>query len=128
MKTFVGEAIARLPRQHGPLVVSLNCTHYGYVKSRWEEALAAAGYPGVPVLDPNPLMADVVLKEAGEKRYPSTKVTVEVVSKVPIGPDVKASLGKLLRTVSPMTADALTSYQLVPDLFTVTIDPAAIRK
>ena len=128
VKTFVGEAIARLPRQHGPLVVSLNCTHYGYVKSRWEEALAAAGYPGVPVLDPNPLMADVVLKEAGEKRYPSTKVTVEVVSKVPIGPDVKASLGKLLRTVSPMTADALTSYQLVPDLFTVTIDPAAIRK
>jgi glutamate racemase len=128
VRTFVGEALSRLPEDHGPLVVSLNCTHYGYVKSLWESDLAAAGYPGTKVLDPNPLMADVVLKESGEKRYPTTKVTVEVVSKTPIGPDVKASLGKLLRTVSPMTADALFDYQLVPDLFGVRIDPAAIRK
>ena len=128
VRTFVAEAVQRLPKSPGPLVVSLDCTHYGYVKSRWEEALAAAGYPGVKVLDPNPLMADLVLKEGGPRRYPDTPVSVEVVSKVPIGPDVRASLGKLLRPVSPATADALDRYVHDPELFTVKIDPGAIRK
>jgi hypothetical protein len=67
-----------------------------------------------------------VVAEGGPRRYPDTPVTVEVVSKVPIGPDVKASLGKLLRTVSPRTADALERYQLDPELFSVAIDPSAI--
>jgi glutamate racemase len=128
VRTFVAEALRRLPKNPGPLVVSLDCTHYGYVKPRWEEALAASGYPGVKVLDPNPLMADLVLKEGGPRRYPDTPVSVEVVSKVPLGPDVRASLGKLLRTVSPETADALDHYQHDPDLFSVKIDPSAVRK
>lgn len=126
VRQFVGEAIQHLPKKPGPLVVSLNCTHYGYVRSLWEEAFARDGYPGVTVIDPNPLMADLVLKEGGPRRYPETSVTVEVVSKVPIGPDVQASLGTLLRTVSPQTADALASYRHDPDLFSVAIDPSAV--
>jgi glutamate racemase len=128
VRTFVAEAIQHLPKKPGPLVVSLNCTHYGYVRSLWEETFAAAGFPGVKVLDPNPLMADFVVKEGGPRRYPDTSVTVEVVSKVPIGPDVQASLGTLLRTVSPPTANALASYRLDPGLFSVMIDPSAIVK
>ena len=126
VRTFVAEAIRRLPSNPGPLVVSLNCTHFGYVLDLWKKTFAGLGYPGVTVIDPNPLMADLVLREGGPKRTNATSVTVEVVSKVKIGADVQASLGKLLRTVSPQTADALDNYRYDPALFDVAIDPSAV--
>jgi len=126
VKKFVAEALERRRDRTGPVVASLNCTHFGYVRPLWEQAFAAAGYPGVKVLDPNPLMTDLVLHEGGEKRYPRTSVTVEVVSKVPIGEGTRANLGALLRTVSPQTADALASYRLEPALFPAVVDPAAV--
>ena len=107
--------------------MSLNCTHFGYARPLWEETFERLGYPGVKVLDPNPLMTDLVLREGGARRYPETKVTVEVVSKTPITPDVKAALGALLRTTSPATADALERYTHVPDLFHVEIDAVGAR-
>lgn len=126
---FVGEALARIPEKKGPLVVSLNCTpSSGYARPLWEETFASLGYPGVKVLDPNPLMTDLVLREGAPRRYPETKVTVEVVSKVPIGPDVNAALGSLLRTTSALTADALARYEHAPGLFDVPIDPSAIAR
>jgi glutamate racemase len=126
VKKFVAEALERLPEKHGPIVASLNCTHYGYVRSLWQETFDSLGYPGVKILDPNSLMTDVVLREGGSKRYPETKVTVEVVSKVPIGAETQANLGALLRNVSSLTADALTHYRHEPNLFTAAVDPAAI--
>lgn len=126
VKKFVAEALEKRPVKSGPIVASLNCTHYGYVKPLWERAFAAAGYPGVKILDPNPLMTDVVLKEGGAKRFPSTAVTVEVVSKVPIDEATRANLGALLRAVSPETADALARYRHEPDLFPATLDRAAV--
>ncbi len=124
--TFVKEALGKLPPGTGPLVASLNCTHYGYAMDLWRKTFAGLGYPGVTILDPNPLMTDLVLKEGSPRRHPSTDVTVEVVSKVKIGPDVQRSLGALLRTVSPATADALANYRWEPDLFDVAIDPSAV--
>ena len=122
IQAFVEEAVARLPAKKGPLVASLNCTHFGYAGPLWEKAFERLGYPGVKVVDPNPLMTDLVLREGGARRFPETKVTVEVVSKTPITPDVQAALGGLLRTTSPATADALQSYTRVPDLFHVELD------
>lgn len=126
IRGFVEEAIGRLPEKKGPLVVSLNCTHFGYARPLWEESFEKLGYPAVKVLDPNPLMTDLVLGEGGAKRFPETKVTVEVVSKTPISPGVKAALGELLRTTSPATADALQTYSHAPDLFHVAIGPSAL--
>ncbi len=126
VKKFVAEALEKRPVKGGPLVVSLNCTHFGYVKSLWEQAFAGAGYPGVKVLDPNPLMTDLVLQEGGARRYPETKISVEVVSKVPIDEATRANLGSLLRTTSPETADALGKYVHDPGLFPAKVDPAAI--
>ena len=114
IRGFVEEAIGRLPEKNGPLVVSLNCTHFGYARPLWEETFEKLGYPGVKVLDPNPLMTDLVLREGAPRRYPETKVTVEVVSKTPITPAVKAALGALLRTTSPATADALETGPTSP--------------
>src|SRR5512140_3532400 len=104
VKKFVAEALEKRTTRGGPLVVSLNCTHFGYVTPLWEQAFAGAGHPGVRVLDPNPRMTDIVLKEGGEKRYPKTSVTVEAVSKVPVDAGTRANLGALLRTTSPATA------------------------
>lgn len=125
---FVREAVGRLGGAKGPLVASLNCTHFGYARPLWEEAFARLGHPGVTVLDPNPLMADLVLREGGPRRFAATSVSVEVVSKTPIGEDVKGPLGALLRTASPETADALARYEHVPDLFHVEIDPSAVLR
>ncbi|HYN43585.1 MAG TPA: hypothetical protein VE129_17540, partial [Thermoanaerobaculia bacterium] len=100
--------------------------HFGYARPLWEETFASLGFPGVKVLDPNPLMTDLVLGEGGAKRFPETKVTVEVVSKTPITPGVKGALGALLRTTSPATADALEHYTDAPDLFHVAIEPSAL--
>lgn len=126
IRGFVEEAIGRLPEKKGPLVVSLNCTHFGYARPLWEETFEKLGYPGVKVLDPNPLMTDLVLREGAPRRFPETKVTVEVVSKTPITPAVKAALGALLRTTSPATADALEHWTHAPDLFHVAIEPSAL--
>ncbi len=126
IRGFVEEAIGRLPEKKGPLVVSLNCTHFGYARPLWEKTFEKLGYPGVKVLDPNPLMTDLVLSEGGPRRFPETRVTVEVVSKTPITPEVRDALGALLRTTSPATADALESWSHVPGLFHVEIDPSAL--
>jgi glutamate racemase len=126
VKKFVAEALEKRPVKAGPLVVSLNCTHFGYVRPLWEQAFAGAGFPGVKVLDPNPLMTDLVLREGGAKRHPDTKVAVEVVSKVPIDEATRANLGSLLRATSPQTADALGKYLHEPGLFPAKVDPSAI--
>ncbi|MGE5347065.1 MAG: aspartate/glutamate racemase family protein [Acidithiobacillales bacterium] len=126
VKRFVAEAVGRLPEKGGPVVASLSCTHFGYVKPLWERAFASLGYPGVKLLDPNPLMTDLVIGEGGPKRYPETKVTVEVVSKVPIDAGTQASLGALLRGVSPLAANALAHYRREPGLFSVEVEPSAL--
>ncbi|MDL2716587.1 MAG: aspartate/glutamate racemase family protein [Acidobacteriota bacterium] len=124
VKKFVAEGLEKRPDKTGPIVVSLNCTHFPYVKRLWEQAFAAAGYPDVKVLDPNPLMTDLVIREGGAKRYPKTVVSVEVVSKVPIDEATRANLGGLLQAVSPLTSDALGRYRLEPALFPAKIDPS----
>ena len=126
VRVFVEEALSKLPEKGAPLVVSLNCTHFGYARPVWEETFAALGYPRVTVLDPNSLMTDRALREAGPRRYPQTRVTVEVVSKTPITDEVRDSLGGLLRTTSSATADALAGWVHEPDLFDVEIDPAKL--
>lgn len=126
VKKFVAEALERRPVKSGPLVASLNCTHFGYVTPLWEQAFAAAGHPGVKVLDPNPLMGDLVLREGGERRYAKTAVTVEAYSKVPVDEATRANLGALLRTTSPETASALARIRHEPALFAAAVEPSAV--
>ena len=126
VRAFVAEALERLPEKHGPIIASLNCTHYGYVRTLWQETFASLGHPDVKVLDPNPLMTDLVLREGGAKRFPSTAIEVEVVSKVPIDEATRANLGALLGAVSPEVAGALGRYRHEPDLFPAAVEPSAV--
>ena len=122
IKQFVGEALAKTPRTAGPLFASFNCTHYGYARKQFADALAAAGYPGIEILDPNPLMADILLQSRYLNRHPKTEVAVEVVSKVEITEQERASIGPLLEAVSPAVAEAFRNYRHDPGLFEVKVE------
>ena len=122
IRQFVGEALAKTGPVSGPLFAAFVCTHYGYAREQFAEAFAAAGYPGIALLDPNPLMADVLFRPAHLGRYPRTDVTVEVVSKLEITEQERASIGPLLEAVSPAVAAAFRSYTLDPKLFAVTFE------
>jgi glutamate racemase len=117
IRQYVGEALARTGGAGGPVFGSFNCTHYGYARQQWAAAFAAAGYPDVLLVDPNPRMADFLFSQQYLGRYPRTEVTVEVVSKLEITERERNAIGPLLRAVSPATADALANYRLDPALF-----------
>lgn len=119
IRQFVGEALAKAGGAGAPLFVSFNCTHYGYARRQFAEAFAAAGFPAVEILDPNPLMADFMFRPPYLHRYPQTAVTVEVVSKLEITEQERKSIGPLLYVVSPAAADALQNYVFDPGLFEV---------
>ncbi len=125
IRQFVGEAVEKLGGSAGSIFGSFNCTHYGYTRRQFAEAFAAAGYPDIELLDPNPLMADFMFRPPYLHRYPGTDVTVEVVSRLEITPEKKAAIGPLLRAVSPATANAFESYLFDPKLFKVRYIPPA---
>jgi glutamate racemase len=122
IRQFVGEALAKTGPAPGPLFAAFVCTHYGYARQQFSDAFAAAGHPGIELLDPNPLMGDVLFRPAYLLRYPRTEIEVEVVSKLEITEQERASIGPLLEAVSPAAAAAFRSYSLDPKLFEVAFE------
>ncbi len=114
---FVKEALAKVPEPEAPLFASLNCTDYGYSAGLFRRAFAAAGFPDIPIIDPNSRLADFLFAPTLLHRFPGTEVTVEVVSKTVITQEMIESIGFLLQAVSPPTAEALRLYRLDPNLF-----------
>ena len=128
IRQFVGEALAKAGPARGPLFAAFVCTHYGYTRQQFADAFTAAGYPGIELLDPNPLMADFMFRPPYLHRYPRTEVTVEVVSKLEITEQERASIGPLLEAVSPAVAEAFRSYTFDPKLFEVEFNPPPPKK
>jgi len=97
--------------------VSLNCTHYGYSLNLWEEAFRNSKVKPVAFLNPNPKMIDFLFEPQEQNRFERTEISVRVVSMVEIGKEKIESIGKRLGETSPQTRDALSHYELRPDLF-----------
>jgi len=114
---FVSEALQKLPSSPPPLLVSLNCTHYGYSLPFWKKAFAEAGVEPLAILNPNPRMTDVLFSPKHGGRHPQTEVRVRVVSMVEISRRKIDSLAAWLERVSPETAEALRRYEHKPALF-----------
>lgn len=131
IEQFVAEALYQVKsdnwRTGAPIFASLNCTHYGYSIQQFRDVFAAAGYPDIVIIDPNPKMADFLFEPSKLHRFPETHITIEIVSKTEITPDKMASLGSLLDLTSPETADALYNYQFDPDLFDAKFDSSTIE-
>lgn len=119
---FVAEALAKVPEPGAPLFASLNCTDYGYSIRIFRQAFAAAGYRDIPIIDPNSRLADFLFAPPLLYRFPGTQVTVEVISKTIITDEMIDSIGALLQTVSPPTAEALRVYRHDSQLFDPQLD------
>lgn len=122
---FVNEALQRVDGEE-PVFASFNCTHYGYAAQQFRDAFAAQGYPDITLLDPNPKMADFLFADSLLNRYDSTKTSIELVSRVTISEKKMGSLGALMESISPRTADALRNYRYDPDLFDAKFDTTKI--
>jgi glutamate racemase len=114
---FVSEALQKLTSPPPPLLVSLNCTHYGYSLPFWEKAFAEAGVEPLAILNPNPRMAEVLFSPKHSGRHSQTEVRVRVMSMVEISRRKIDSLAPWLERVSPETAEALRRYEHRPSLF-----------
>jgi glutamate racemase len=113
----VSEAVEKLSSPPPPLLVSLNCTHYGYSLPFWEKAFEEAGIKPLAVLNPNFRMTDALFEQKFVGRYQKTEVTARVVSMVEISRQKIDSLAPWLERISPETAEALRRYELRPTLF-----------
>jgi glutamate racemase len=113
----VDEALQKMPSPAPPLLVSLNCTHYGYSLPLWEKAFHDAGTKPLAILNPNSRMIDSLFKPESLNRYKKTEITVRVVSMVEISQEKIQSLRKWLQGPSPETAAALSHYEHNPSLF-----------
>ena len=117
IESYADEALAKVKNRKAPLLVSLNCTHFGYSMDLWKKAIAGKGIETFSILNPNAGMTDALVSAAKTDRYAATAVSARVVSMVEIGQRKVDSLGDWLKKISPETADALARYELIPDLF-----------
>ena len=114
---FVIEAVNKIKNRNQPLIVSLNCTHYGYVLPLFRQEFENNGIKPYAVLNPNPRMSNFLFKSANLNRCTQTGTSIEIISKVTIFPEVKKSISELIGTTSPETVKALQNYKQDTRLF-----------
>jgi len=119
---LIRDCVAAIPWQNagGPLFAGLCCTHFGYVADRFREALVRHTGQPVTVLDPNQGLVDCVAADVGREATSiadAGPAVVSVLSKVRLTENGRQGIGRLVAIASPATAEALTHYRHVPDLF-----------
>jgi len=100
------------------LYLGLCCTHYGYVSDVFQSVFTEVTGAEVTVVDPTLSMSRFLLGPELGRRFDTTAVTVEIVSRVELTPEETGAIARLLRPVSAATADALLHYKLDRGLFT----------
>ena len=110
---WVSQAIAKMPQKDRPVVACLACTHYGYRKDMFAEALAAAGMRAT-VVNPNERAVDDLF---GTGTGAHREVDVEFVTRYAIPPATIEALTWFLSGISPRTVVAMQRFMHVPDLF-----------
>jgi len=116
ISAFLTEALTRIPEPWPPVILSLNCTHYGYSTALWERA-ARENNLLFTIINPNSSLIDLWLKPDGKPRFPRTAIKASCLSRVPIEEKRRQVLASFLRKISPLIAEALLNYKLDPDLF-----------
>jgi glutamate racemase len=109
----VGAAIEKMQRTDRPVVACLACTHYGYRKDFFAEALADAGIRA-KVVNPNELAVDDLFGTGTGK---VREVDVKFVTRYAIPEATVEALTWFLSDISPKTVAAMKSFVHVPNLF-----------
>ncbi len=118
ISSFVADAVASLDKPPGTGVfASLNCTHYAYAAPIWETEIEAEGLEFLGLLNPNDRMADFLFEPRLHGRAETPEVGVRFVTMVPISAEAVDSISRAIHPVSPLAAEALKNYELIPDLF-----------
>jgi glutamate racemase len=112
IRKWVAEALRKLPRRDAPVVACLACTHYGYRKELFADALHNATI-SASVINPNESAVGDLFDRTGECH----DVEVQMVTRYAIPPATIETLTWLLRDISPRTVAALQSFVHLPDLF-----------
>jgi glutamate racemase len=114
IERWVRAAIEKMQERTRPVVACLACTHYGYRKDLFAEALADAGVRAV-VINPNESAVDDLFdaRSAGQHR----EAEVEFVTRYAIPQATIEALSWFLDEISPKTVAAMKRFVHVPDLF-----------
>jgi glutamate racemase len=114
---YVDEALQKISDRSARLLVSFNCTHYGYSIDLWKNAFQTQGAEPISFLDPNRKMNDFLFRPQHKDRFQSTDISVRIISMVEIGKGKMDSLGAILIKDSSLTVEALQVYEWDIDLF-----------
>lgn len=113
----VAEALAMRRQGQQPVIAALVCTHYGYAADIFEQELMKQGAQVTAIINPNPKMADFLFSAQYMHQHPQTNVTVEVICKVSIFPEIMNSITELIEPLSPATSRAIRCYTRDVNLF-----------
>ena len=114
---YSDDAAKKLPAVSGNVYVGLCCTHFGYASEHFLQGVNDASKRKTFVIDPTRSMSGVIFPVKSNKRFVSTTVSVNVVSRAAITQQETRSIGALIMGQSAVTANSLQKYTLKKDLF-----------
>lgn len=107
IERWVEMAMAKMPQRDARIVACLACTHYGYRKEFFADALHAT------VINPNESAVNDIFEMSGTNH----EVDVRFVTRYALPPATVDTLTWLLNPVSSKTVAAMQHFEHVPDLF-----------
>jgi glutamate racemase len=114
---YIREASSKIDPSRGTLFVALCCTHFGYIAPIIAEKVKQHVTEDVVILNPNTVMSEFLFERGNGAVGSKPNIDIKVVSKIVID-DIKIdSISRLIKDISPETAEALTNYEHIPDLF-----------
>lgn len=114
---WVAIAVAKMERRNGPLAACLACTHYGYRKELFAEALSEVGFRTI-VVNPNESAVDDLFGgPAAHGPAIPRDVPVEFVTRYAIPRATIEALTWFLESISPRTVESMRNFVRLPDLF-----------
>jgi len=114
----IRQAAGQIPERRLPVAAAFCCTHYGYSRILFEEALRANFEGAIAILDPNRAMVEALLADLPPAGHGAVRIDLEIVSRIVWSEEKIGAIARLLETESPLTADALRRYRHDPELFT----------